>query len=1191
MYISELDIFGFKSFANRTRLKFSQGLTCVVGPNGCGKTNVVDALRWVMGEQKGSVLRSDRMTDLIFGGSKYKKPLNYAEVSLNIHNNRQVLSLAYENVVISRRLYRDGTSEYFLNQTPVRLKDIHDLFLDTGMSSNAYSVIELKMVEDILNENRESRKYLFEEAAGINKYKSQRKSTHRKLDATQEDLTRLEDIIYEVEKKVGALKRQLNKYERYQEYVEELRDLEIAFAQREWQKLQDQLIPLEEQLSNSHTSQSETGQQLSIEEAMLARYKADRDALEKKYQNYSQQIEGLNQKIGQNHEQLILWKEKSSAAIRANEHLAQEKQEAANRRIANLQRKQELENELIQNNPEFEKLKLKQNELQERVAQAENAYRQQYLHLELLRKEAISAHQKVRDQEQRHMHLGELVQQKSIEKEATESKLLDARLRLENHKSAIGESISDLKSLQEKISASETYEKTTAEKLNSQVKLISAQRERLSLLKSRLDSLMREKTFYENIIESMEGFNPGVRYTIKNLRHQGIAGTVADLIQVDENYAKAIEMALGNTARFLVSYTKNDALDLIEILKERQKGRVTIIPLDIIRDRLREPLRFDYNRAELIGPATDFVKSAPEYKALIDYFLGDLLIVNDLRAIPDDILRRSRHRFVTPDGDIFEQKGLIKGGRNAGNEQHILGRKEKLSAIKNDLNTIQNQIVSLQKKSDKLIKDKEKLDIEHQESLRKLNSQKKLLQEKEKQRDTLEYAIRHSQQQCDELSKLISRLQSDLDLTAANLEKTASEIEQATENAHTIQKKMIDFQSKHQDCIALKDQLNKELQELKIERISREREKETAQIRYQNTVDTIADLDMRIQRAAEETKENQQLIEKAQKLLENLEHEGSKLKETHTEISQLRSDCNNKLQANKIQLQKAEDSIIQQHKQRENVFQILRNLELKVSDIRMNQKQIRESILNKYRFDISLRSLSDPELNNEELEETIDKLKRRIELIGPINMAVKAEYEEDAARLIFLKEQQHDLLEAEKSLLETIETLDTEARKQFTQVFEQIRSNFQKTYALFFPEGSGDLKLIGNSDPLEADVEIYARPKTKELKTMKALSGGEKALTAIALLFSVYLVKPSPYCILDEVDAPLDDRNVDRFISVLRHFTETTQFIIVTHNKLTMKSADYLYGVTMQEEGVSKIVSVQFKKNGYDLLHKVPISS
>jgi chromosome segregation protein len=1179
LYISELDIFGFKSFANRTRLKFSQGLTCIVGPNGCGKTNVVDALRWVMGEQKGSVLRSDRMTDVIFGGSKYKKALNYAEVSLNIHNNRQVLSLAYENVIISRRLYRDGTSEYLLNQTPVRLKDIHDLFLDTGMSSNAYSVIELKMVEDILNENRESRKYLFEEAAGINKYKNQRRSAHRKLDATREDLTRLEDIIYEVEKKVGALKRQLNKYERYQEYISELQDLEIAFAWRQWQVLQDQLIPLEEQLSSNQIRQNESGQQLGIEEAMLARYKSDRDVLEKEYQHFSQEIDDLNKKLNQNHEQIILWREKSAAASRANEHLVEELQESKHRRELNLQRKAELEKELLQNDPHIAALQDKNQALQEKYSQADDTYHQQYQALEKLRDGALSAQQTLRKLEQQEMLLTEQASQKQKQKEEAQTRLMDASLRLENHQEANQKAESELAELRQNLAEAETKEKETAELLANLEKKISTMQERRSLLKSRLDALLREKLFFENIIESMEGFNPGVRYAIKNLKHPGIAGTVADLIQVESHYIKAIEIALGNAARFLVSYTKNDALDLIDILKERQKGRVTIIPLDIISDRLRPPHPFDYQGDNVIGPAVQFVSCEPSFQVIIDYFLGDLLLVKDLRVIPDEQLRRSRHRFLTPDGDIIEQKGFIKGGRNAGNEQHILGRKEKLSAIESEIDQLQQEIGKVQEQTEKLAKEKEELKLSLHDRQRQGNIIRKSIQEKEKRQDTLEYAIQHNHQQWEELNQLIGKLETESDLIEKNLEKLAAEKALAEEKVKIIQQKMVDFQEEHQESIDLKERLNKELQELKIQLISREREKETSQIRYQNAIDTIEDLDQRIQNNEQETEQNNSLIEKAKAILENLENEQNGLNSKLSEERNLRNICSEKIQANKAQLQKAEDSIIQQHKQRENVFQMLRNLELKVSDIRMKQKQLRENMLSKYRFDIALRSVSDPNLSNEELEETIDKLRRRIELIGPINMAVKAEYEEDAARLSFLKEQQHDLLEAEKSLLETIQTLDAEARKQFSTVFEQIRANFQKTYALFFPEGSGDLKLIGNSDPLEADVEIFARPKTKELKTMKALSGGEKALTAIALLFSVYLVKPSPYCILDEVDAPLDDRNVERFLSVLRHFTETTQFIIVTHNKLTMRSADYLYGVTMQEEGVSKIVSVQFNQN------------
>lgn len=1177
MYISELEIFGFKSFALKTKLKFSQGITCVVGPNGCGKTNVVDALRWVMGEQKSSTLRSDKMTDVIFAGSKYKKPLNYAEVALTIHNNRQLLSVAYENVLISRRLFRDGTSEYLLNNTPVRLKDIQDLFVDTGMSTDAYSVIELKMVEEILNENKEARKHLFEEAAGINKYKNQRKSAHRKLDATREDLTRLEDIIYEIDKKVSALKRQLNKYEKYREYTDELRDLEIVFAQWQWQDIQDLIIPLEEQLGRNQVRQTETGQQLGIEEAMLGRYKNDLEKMESDLEAVNETLGRLNHSLNENHSQIILWQEKIQNANHSINRLTAEKEQAQQRRLANEKIREDISADLNANDPAISRLRERQEELQQKLKAAEAKYADIHQTMEHLRNDLIGLQQKVREKEQLILRLEDQKKQKQQLFEENENRLMNARLRLEAHQSALNAASDELANLHEQLSRAEKAEATYKAATESQRNSLDNLKAQRIQLRGRIEQTRNELEFFQSIVESMEGFNPGVKYTMKELKHPGIRGTVADLVTVDEKYTQAIEIGLGNAARFLVSDTKDAALDVIEDLKAKRRGRVTIIPLDIIRDRYREPRPFTDIDKNVIGPATDFIHTAPELRILVDYFLGDLMLVHSLRDIADKVLRESRYRFVTPDGDYIEQKGLIKGGRNQrDNQQQILGRKEKIAALESELkeysaalNSIDQQLMETESALAEAIRQSEEYD-------RSLRTVRRDIQEQEKRRDTLEYARQHTDDSILEAQNHIAEYQSAIHDLDEQIGRTSVERDETEQAAERLRHKVARFQSDHQQIITVRDDLNRGLQDIRVELISQEREKETIQYRYQNALDTINELTQRLTSIDKEINNQQTILREGESALTQLRLDRDQESLAFDEQTEIRKNQSASIQSKKEQIRDLELSITQQHRQRENVFQTLRDIEIRLSDIRMKQMQIKERMFDRYHIDITLRHFELPDMNRDELEQTLDKLHRRIELIGPINMAVKTEYDEENARLTFLQEQQNDLLEAEKSLIETIDKLDIEARKQFETVFAQIRENFHKTFTLFFPNGSGDIRLVGNSDPLEADVEIFARPKAKEMKSLKALSGGEKALTAIALLFSIYLVKPSPYCILDEVDAPLDDQNIQRFTSALKHFTNTTQFIIVTHNKLTMKAANYLYGVTMEEEGVSKIVSVQF---------------
>ncbi len=1198
MYISKLEIFGFKSFAQKTVLEFDKGITSIVGPNGCGKTNIVDAIRWVMGEQRTTLLRSGKMADIIFAGSKTRKQLNYAEVALTIHNNDGVLSVAYEDVVVCRRLYRDGTSEYLLNDTPVRLKDINDLFVDTGLSTNAYSVIELKMIEEILNVDKVHRKLLFEEAAGINKYKSQRKSSFRKLDSTREDLERLNDIVFEIEKNIRTLKRQLKRYEKYEEYSEELKKIEIQYAQIKYKKLDEQIVPLEKQLSENKLQKEDTGKQLTIEEQMLVEYRKSLEELENKSLEISIKVNEFKEKINNNNSQILVLDEKTQNANSNISRLEKERSDAFSRIIANEKIRDELSKQLTKNDPQIQLLKTQNDEKQKKYKEIEKEYKKADNYLEKIQKEKIDKNRKIAelnqkrnrliDQKENYIQLidEQAKQNDELEKEVSQSKKNKEKFTKE--KLEIDDKIKDV---QEKLISFENERKSINEN-------IDLQKDEINKFKSHLDKDKNEMEFLTGLIESNSGYSSGVKYVIQTIKTPAVLGTVSNLIEVKEKYANAIEAGIGDVAGCLVVETKKVALEIVERVKKNKRGRLTIIPLDIIsqfvskavkgqsklsnlfsmKAKVPKPEKYDKKDSNIIGYAKDFIKYDKKVKILVDYLLNDLLVVKSLEKIPTELLNEHKFCFVTLDGDYLNRVGFVKGGTGA-KFQNLVGRTERINALKRSIKIIQDEIdivnTKLEKEQQTRLLIAEEVDKTTIES-KKLNNTRNEIENKLNKAD---FSIEQYNKSFGNVEEKISTYSYKIQ----DIEKILSELSVENENEEIsvaeIEEKFTDATKKYDEISKIKDNYFQKAQEKKIQLITIEREKETTNFRFQNAIDTIRELSSRIEIISKEFISFKEIIQDGDDRQKELKINSEELEKELKIVKENESTVREKLIEKKKQLYKVENSIAEKHKNQENVYQNLRDIEIKLNEMKSEQKQAIEKIKDRYRIDILKKELIISSLSEAEMLIKIKKITNQIELIGPVNMAIKTEYEEETTRLKFIQEQKQDLVDAEKSIVETIDKLDKEARQKFTKTFAKIKQNYVKTYNMFFPNGSCDLKLVGDADPLEADIEIFSRPKGKEMKSIRALSGGEKALTAIALLFAIYLVKPSPYCILDEIDAPLDDLNVGRFTDALAHFTDRTQFIIVTHNKSTMKVAKSLYGVTMQEEGVSKIVSVQFNKN------------
>ena len=1171
MYISELTMHGFKSFAKKDVLHFGEGITAIVGPNGCGKTNIVDAIRWVLGEQKYSVLRSGKMEDVIFNGAKNTKPLSVCEVSLTVHNNKGKLPIEYNDIEIGRRLYRNGESEYFMNRATCRLRDIQDLFVDTGMGSDAYSVIELKMIEQILSETGDDRRRMFEEAAGINKYKHQRRSTLRKFEATRTDLNRVSDLINEIEAKVKALALQLKRFERHAKLLESLKDKEMSLAFLQIHGYKIQVQPLQSRIEELNHLRDSNVLDESVHEKELiilqTVYKGQQDELEK----FRNQLSDFNDKREGLQNDIIIWKEQSRSAIITMDRLEVE-QDKINKR------KDELQHHLSDYKKVIRKLKPKidsclnsYKQKQSSFEEIDREFKEMQTALDSMQDKRWDLQQKLSDKKSLFDLTNSIIQEKTDKISLLKERILG----FEKDLHSISRKIEIKKNAKTSISEKLGKNKNRLDKKTQELERLQYQKQQIDVqehkVSSRIESLDSKCRIYEELLMSREGYPNGAKDILENKdQYKGVLGTVGDLLKVDDSIAPAIEMALGEYAKCIVVKDRKTAINIIEIARKRNAGNLMIIPLKDINDEKQNAakLRSDDN---LIGRAVDFVETTDLIKPLSRFLLGNILLVKDLKiGIKDNSL--NNWDLVDTKG-AFSIRGMIINNSNGNNEAGLIGRKEKIINIKRDIKNQKIQFQKLHKQSTKLDKSIEKtkqdiVDLDSQVkdlSTSQTEIDQYLVQEGFQQSQFTESisvakkSIKENEQEIRSQVLLIDTLKSEIVKEEQILNKHAKE--QTRKSAE-----LIKIQSN-------RDQLHQNAQDLRIECLNLEGQRENVIFQQRTAEDSIKEFSAR---KSEILKEITQLKSQDKDLNKSILSAENKLSEINGMVNKQKSILSLKQEtANDSyrQIEEIQAQIRSEQKNRETLLEELKQCELKIADFEQRINFVNERIKDRYDTEISNNMIVDE--TESELNATIERTERSIENIGPINMAVQAEYEEQSSRLLMLSEQRDDLIEAERNLLDTIQKIDSIAREEFQNTFENIRGNFEKLFKMFFEGGRGSLKLEGDPDPLEASIGIQAQPPGKRNQSLRQLSAGEKTLTAIALLFSIYQVKPSPYCILDEVDAPLDDVNIGKFTRVLNNFSVDTQFIVVTHNKLTMESANFLYGVTMENKGVSQLVSVK----------------
>jgi len=1178
MYLSKIEILGFKSFAHRVRISFDKGLTAIVGPNGCGKTNVVDAIRWVLGEQRTTLLRSTKMENIIFNGSKNLKPLSLTEVSITIENTRNVLPTEYTEVTVTRRLYRNGESDYLLNQVPCRLKDILDLFTDTGMGSDAYSVIELKMIEEIISNKSEERLKLFEEAAGITRYKQRRKQTFKQLESASRDLARVDDVIAEVEKKVRSLKLQVKKAEKLRELKSEIRTTDLLLAGLTLHDELEKLDPLKKLIEHEECLCHElaatiAGRESELQDAELLqlRHEEQLSASQKELNGISAVIHDLEKKLLLHEEQ-----QKSLFAAKNSIRIAlKEKQE----KILMLEKRKD---ELLERKKPLEKNCHDRLEAYRRLSGEQDR-----LNLELQAHRSGIAETR-KEISEREKALNRLI----LEKNGLETRKQQLRSVVERAESSKNAAI-------QKTGESTILRKQLESEISRQASLLEQARDEESRLKNRIDdlgtaiemqkeellSLRAERAGVDNrisladaVLENFDGLPEGIEFLEKQKSSEADQGCLADMISLDPAYRKAVHAALGDALSYYVCRSIAEAKLSMQQLRLSKKGKLHFLVLDLIarisdnETQVREGAR---RMVDIIGYPEAL--SAALNNLLYRYYLVDTLDTaeNLSRQDPNAV-------FVTPEGEKFSGRGLLYGGSSSNSEGVRLGKKSERDLLLNRHALLQSKITGtegtlrqLQAELETVKKERQRVQTEKLQQ--EIRVQEKKLAHIEAEEHALRQTIRHAEQEVAELLAGVTQL--DIEAAAFIPEITEKEnaLQLLLENIQQAQERLTGLETRHHRLshdVQAGQSLHRDA-ELELEKLLFSLNASSQTLRAVH--DDIRKLERETADTTEKINRTELTVTGLKKQLENHLLSAAAGQES---LKKLESVCR-ELQSGNQQSRTIQRELRRKHEvSRELVEQLVQQQ----SQAEQQLDHLLTSI--QVRYGCELKTVEPSELpgdfNRTSSAERLAVLQKQREQFGAVNELALEEYESEKERLDFLITQKEDLFSAETQLRDTIEEINKTALLKFRETYAAVRKNFITIFhELFDPEDEVDLLCSSTEDPLDAHIEIVAKPRGKKPLSIEQLSGGEKALTALSLLFAIYLVKPSPFCILDEVDAPLDDANVGRFIKLLKKFENNTQFIIVTHNKKSMASCQALYGVTMEEEGVSKLIPVRLEKTGF----------
>lgn len=1180
MFLKRLEIAGFKSFADRVAIEFDKGITAVVGPNGSGKSNITDAIRWVLGEQSVKSLRGGKMEDIIFAGSANRKPLNFAEVSLILDNGDHFLPVDYNEVMITRRAYRSGESEFFINKQPCRLKDIVDLMMDSGMGREAFSIIGQGKVDEILNSKPEERRTIFEEAAGVLKYKTRKMKAEAKLAETEENLNRVRDILHELEGQLEPLKKQASVAKEYLDLKKELERYEVALLAHDIERLSGEWNALKEKIRSLQDEELELSVQVQKKEAEIERIRdamraADRsvDELQQKLLSASEELEKIEGRREVLKERKKNFAENRKALEQALDESRAKLESLKKERETLSAQLAELEGQLAEKRRLLKEKREKLEFLSEDVEEKIESLKSDYIDL-LNREAALKNEQRLLAQQ-----LERLESQYEKQKEEKERVLHDRDLL-----AAEGEELERKRGiLAERAEAERERLQKEEQELQRFLREGEVLEEALRKIAQEVHQLKSRKEILQEMEEDLAGFHQGAKEILKaGKKLPGIEGAVAQLIRVEKPYELAVETALSSSLQHIVVRDEECARTAINYLKKHSSGRATFLPMSVIKGRTIPPeqRRHLAENEAFVGIASELVSFQEKHRNIMEYLLGTVIISRHLPGA-NEIARASgyRYRIVTLDGDVVNPGGSMTGGAVKKNASSLLSRKREMETLEAEIARREEEG---RKKRRLLDETKGKIGRLKENLQKAKETEEGLKKEEERVREALkeiEWRRKNLEERLQIFAAEEASFLQEKERIAGKMKENAGRLERIRAEAEEIDLAVKALSEKKSVDQSQKDSLTEEIQALNIQIAKLEEQirhikarSESAELGLKETEEDKAEQEKRLEEMIREREED----EKSEAELARLAEEKQKEKNSILDrIAERRQERNRQQQM----LEEIEKDVKEWKRLHKTAADRLKEEEVKLGRLDAELDNLLRKLSEEYflTFEAAKEQYPLPEAPDEARKKA-KLIKRSIDELGTVNLGAIEEYERIHERYTFLRDQRDDLLEAKDTLFQVIEEMDQEMIKRFKETFEAVSGEFTSVFRNLFSGGYAELKLTDPDDLLNTGVEIVAQPPGKKLQNLSLLSGGERALTAIALLFSILKVRPVPFCVFDEVEAALDEANVYRFSRYLKKFAEDTQFIVITHRKGTMEEADALYGITMQESGVSKLVSVRLEE-------------
>lgn len=1182
MKIKKVSMIGFKSFMDKLEVQLPAGISAIVGPNGCGKSNMVDAIRWALGEQSAKRLRGRQMEDVIFSGADNHKPLGMAEVSILFENGNGSFpsEFAHESELsITRRLYRSGESEYLINSVPCRLKDIQEIFMDTGLGNRAYSIIGQGMISSIVEQKPDDTRAMLEEAAGITKYKKKVDESKRKIELTRGNLTRVEDILAEVQRQMRSLKYQASKARRFKRISKEIRQIELKLNANTYHEFKEE-----------SGSQKQSLEKLTQEEIALS---TDFSRNQAGIVTMKLTLDEKDSSINDLRQTYLHFKERVSKKEANIEALAAEK-----RMQSDLERRQKKEKEDL--GRRLEELVEEKGSIQEKIAAIKQASTKLNEDMTIIEKRLKGRREQLEEAKQGYEEARErlntgvsremsLTQESGYLNKRIEE-ITDSRSRLEREKEDVGLKIEDLmkaskrksevrEALSQKLKDIEKDIKELQEKRDSLVDSKKSVEENLRSAEADLNFHESRLNSLQSLTDNFEGYKVGVRTIMKaedlDARREGrIMGLVAEVIQVEPKYEQAIEAVLADKLQYIIVERQKDGKDAIDYLKVRAKGRSSFIPLQDLNGN-------GLHKSDKGFPLLRDLVSAPDpYKPLINHLLGNAILVENLdQAISLWAGNGKNECLVTPEGDVVDSTGVISGGKLAHHSHGLLARKREIKELKHRVIECRETVVTLTAKLKKIEDEFEK----QKTILNDLEEEKWDNQEKINNHDKAIFQLSH---ELDQMEKLSSRISADLEHKNREqnghkeaLDKLKSDLAQSQERRKQEEKYMLQKEIELKESDKEFEQFRSELEKIKMD-YGLSVEEEKGLVREVERIDSFAQEAQQTFKRIEEDilrarEMYQQTLSKEETLRNDLEGLYVKMQEAEQVVNRAEQDRHEF--RNKMQEEEKKSEVLRG--ELEALKEKIHMAKMEQSEIGFKMNGIVEAVREKFNLELGdiYREHLEEDFSSSDYKEKLEHHKNLKERLGEVNLTAIQEHEALKERHDFITGQREDLLQSMESLTRAIKKINKTSQEKFMNTFAEVDKKLKQVFPILFSGGTAGLKLMDDTKPLESGVLVQVQPPGKKLSHMGLLSGGEKALVAMALLFAIYLIKPSPFCLLDEVDAPLDEANIDRFNDLLKEIRKTSQIIIVTHNKRSMEIVDRLYGVTMEKQGVSKLVSVDLQ--------------